>query len=160
MEVKIEPAYDRPQEVARLFGEYMDAIIKQDAEVEKCLAAQNYKDEINVLHEKYGLPGGRLYLATLDGRAAGCIALKRFDDACCEMKRLYVKPEYRGKRIGNALVERVLSDAREIGYKHMRLDTFPCMESALKMYRRYGFYEIDRYNDNPAINAVYMQLDL
>lgn len=160
MEVKIVPAYDRPEEIARLFGEYMDAIIAQDEEVEKCLAAQNYKEEWRVLHKKYGLPDGRLYLALWDGRAAGCIALKRFDDTCCEMKRLYVRPEYRGKRIGNALAERILSDAREIGYKHMRLDTFPCMESALKMYRRYGFYEIERYNDNPAANAVYMQLDL
>ena len=155
MGLKIEPAYDRPQEVIRLFTEYTDAIAAGDAEVASCLAAQRYEDEIRDLRKKYGPPDGRLYLASLDGRAAGCAALRRLDGACCEMKRLYVRPQYRGSRVGEAL-----EDASAAGYRHMRLDTFPFMESALRLYRRYGFYEIGRYNDNPAPSAIFLQLDL
>ncbi len=76
------------------------------------------------------------------------------------MKRLYVRPGNRGRHIGGALVERLIADARDIGYRHMRLDTFPFMESAIRLYRRYGFYDIPRYNDNPAPTALFMQLDL
>lgn len=76
------------------------------------------------------------------------------------MKRLYVKTGYRGKRIGKALVEQVIEAARQTGYRQMCLDTFQFMEDAIKIYRQYGFYEIERYNDNPATTAVFMQLDL
>lgn len=160
MEIKIEPAYDRPQEVVRLFTEYTDSIAAQSDEVARCLASQHYEDEVKDLRKKYGPPDGRLYLAFLDGRAAGCVAMRRLDKFCCEMKRLYVQPEYRGSRVGAALAERIIADASAAGYRHMRLDTFPFMESAIRMYRRYGFYEIERYNDNPAPTAVFMQLNL
>lgn len=160
MEIKIELAYDQPQEVIRLFTEYTDSIITRDAEVGKCLDSQHYDDEVRALGEKYGLPNGRLYLASLNGHIAGCVALRQLNDSGCEMKRLYVRDEYRGAQIGRALVEQIIADARQIGYQHMRLDTFPFMESAIRLYERYGFYEIERYNDNPASTAVFMQLDL
>lgn len=160
MDVGIVLAYDQPQEIIRLFAEYRDGMISEDPVAEVCLNAQHYDDEVRNLSDKYGLPNGRLYLAYLNNEAVGCVALRRLDTDCCEMKRLYVRPAYRGHQIGKMLVEQVLADAGDIGYKHIRLDTFPFMDSAIRMYRRYGFYEIERYNDNPASTAIFMQKDL
>lgn len=160
MEVKLVPAYDRQQEVLQLFTEYTDMILKQGDEVKRCLEAQHYGNEVLELKEKYGLPHGRLYLAYAGDRAAGCIALKRTDNVYCEMKRLYVRPGCQGKGVGRLLIEQVIHDAKLIGYKHIRLDTFPFMDNAIRLYRKYGFFDIERYNDNPAFTAVYMQLDL
>ncbi len=160
MEVRIELAYDHPQEVIRLFTEYTDSIIAKNSEVEKCLNSQHYGDEVRDLGEKYGLPNGRLYLAYLNSEIAGCVALRQLDASYCEMKRLYVRPEYRGNQIGKILIEQIILDAKQIGYKHIRLDTFPFMDSAIRMYYHYGFYEIECYNDNPASLAVFMQKDL
>ncbi len=160
MEVRIELAYDQPQEVLRLFAEYTDSIVAKGPEVAKCLDSQHYDDEVRDLGEKYGLPNGRLYLAYLNSDIAGCIALRQLDADCCEMKRLYVRPEYRGKQVGRILVEQVIADAKQIGYQHIRLDTFPFMDSAIRMYGQYGFYEIACYNGNPASTAVFMQKDL
>ena len=91
---------------------------------------------------------------------AGCIALRKLDEQCSELKRLYVRPQFRGSRIGEALVHRVLSDAREIGYRHVLLDTLPFLRSAIGLYRRVGFYEIPCYNDSPMDNTIFMQYDL
>ncbi|MEA5014309.1 MAG: GNAT family N-acetyltransferase [Candidatus Limiplasma sp.] len=117
-------------------------------------------DEVRDVSGKYALPQGRLYLAYLNGHIAGCAAMRQIDAEYCEMKRLYVRPEFRGNQIGRILIQRIIEDAKEIGYKHIRLDTFPFMESAMRMYHQYAFYEIERYNDNPASTAVYMQKDL
>ena len=91
---------------------------------------------------------------------AGCAALRGLDPHTCEIKRLYVRPEYWGRHIGALLAERAVADARAMGYRRMRLDTFPFMEEALSLYRRMGFHSIPRYNDNPAQSAVFLQLDL
>lgn len=160
MDIKIELAYDKLDEVIRLFSEYIDSIIAEGQDVIECLNSQQYDAEAFELNEKYGLPNGRIYLAYLDQAIVGCVALRRIDEDFCEMKRLYVKPGNRGKHIGRYLVEQIISDAREIGYKHIRLDTFPFMSSAILLYRRYGFYHVERYNNNPATTAVFMQLDL
>ncbi len=160
MAIELIEGYDRPDDVLRLFTEYTDDIVKKSPEVESCLEAQHYDEEVLRLREKYGRPEGRLYLALSDGQAAGCVALRKIDGRVCEMKRLYVRPEFRGCRIGKLLVERIIGDAARIGYRYDRLDTFPFMNDAIRMYKRYGFCEIARYNDNPAPSAVYMQLDL
>ena len=76
------------------------------------------------------------------------------------MKRLYVRPEFRGKRLGNILVEKIIADAKEIGYSYMLLDTLPFLQSAIRMYKKFGFYEIERYNDSPMDTSIYMKLDL
>ena len=159
-EVTIALAYDRAREVTQLFNEYIKSIIVEDPEVIACLSAQHYEDEFLELGIKYGLPYGRLYLACIKDQIAGCVALRQLEEGCCEIKRLYVRPSFRGMRIGKRLVEQILTDARGIGYKHVRLDTFPFMKNAIVMYKEYGFYEISSYNDNPASNAVFMQLDL
>ena len=78
----------------------------------------------------------------------------------CEMKRLYVRPKFRGQKIGNLLVEKIINDAKKIGYSHMLLDTLPFLKSAIHMYKKYGFYEINSYNDSPMDTSIYMKLDL
>ena len=112
------------------------------------------------MEKKYGLPYGRMYLAMVGDKVACCVALTRNNNDYCEIKRLYVRPQFRGLHISKALTERVINDAKSIGYKYMRLDTFPFMAAAIKLYEKYGFYRIDRYNDNPAKTAIFMQLNL
>ena len=91
---------------------------------------------------------------------AGCIGLRKINDARCEMKRLYVRPEFRVKCIGSMLIQKIIEDAKEIGYQHMLLDTLPFLESAVHMYKKWGFYEIESYNDSPMETSIYMRLDL
>ena len=158
--IKIVPAYDFQREVCELFTEYTDMLIKGDSTFERYLHIQNYDEELRQLQEKYGLPYGRLYLALCGEEVAACIGLKKIDIQNCEMKRLYVRPKFRGKHIGNLLIQRIISDAREIGYAHMLLDTLPFLQSAVHMYKKYGFYEIPSYNDSPMDSSIYMKLDL
>lgn len=158
--IRIQLAYSLPQEVAALFSEYTDMLIAGDARFKEYLDIQNYDEELEHLEVKYGLPWGRLYVAYCDGKLAGCIGLRKMNEEECEMKRLYVRPEFRGKHIGNELVRKIIEDAKEIGYSYMLLDTLPFLQSAIHMYREYGFYEIPSYNDSPMGTSIYMKLDL
>lgn len=160
MSVELLPAYSYPNEIGALFSEYTDLLIAGDPAFQGYLDLQNYGGELNHLEAKYGPPYGRLYLARCDGQAAGCIGLRRLDAQRCEMKRLYVRPAFRGRQIGDKLVQRVISDAQEIGYSSMMLDTLPFLKSAIRMYKRYGFYEVPSYNDSPMDTSIYMRLDL
>lgn len=160
MNIKILPAYDFQNETAELFTEYTNMLIENDAEFKKYLEIQNYDDELKDLKVKYGMPQGRLYIAFDGSKAVGCIGLKRIDDTACEMKRLYVRPEFRGKDIGRILVQKIIDDAKAIGYSYMLLDTLPFLKSALRIYREFGFYEIESYNDSPMSTSIYMRLDL
>ena len=160
MSVEIIPAFDHLAEIRDLFREYTDMLVSGDPSFREYLALQNYDSELEHPFEKYGPPGGKLLLAQLDGLPAGCIALRRLDEHSCEMKRLYVRPDFRGRGIGSLLMRRILSDAREIGYRRMLLDTLPFLERAIQMYRSAGFYEIPGYNDSPMSTSIYMRLDL
>ena len=95
-----------------------------------------------------------------DERLAACIGLRKVDNQNCEMKRLYIRTEFRGKKLANILVEKIIEDAKEIGYSYMLLDTFPFLKSAIHIYKRFGFYEIESYNDSPMDTSIYMRLDL
>ena len=95
-----------------------------------------------------------------DGTAAGCIALRRLDGARCEMKRLYVRPEHRGRGIARRLIRQITDDARQLGYRHLLLDTLPALEEAVRLYRRLDFSEIPCYNDSPVESTLFFQLDL
>lgn len=160
MKIETVPAYGYAQEIQTLFSEYTDMLIENDRSFREYLTIQRYEEEIDHLEEKYGMPMGRLYLTFCDGEAAGCIGLKKIDEKNCEMKRLYVRPQFREQRIGRLLVEKIIVDARKIGYSHMLLDTLPFLEKAIQMYERFGFYTIDRYNDSPMSTSIYMRLDL
>lgn len=158
--IEIVPAYNRKEEIARLFSEYTMMLIELDPEAKDCLNAQNFDDEILHFDEKYGEPYGRLYIALCDGKTAGCVALRKLDDDRCEMKRLFVRPTARGGGIGNMLVSKLISDAKEIGYREMLLDTLPCLESAIRLYTRMGFTQTERYNDSPKQETIYYKYDL
>lgn len=160
MELEIIPAYDFPQEVEALFSEYTNMLIEGDPEFKKYLELQNYDAELEHLETKYGQPDGRLYLAKLGGEVAGCIGLRKIDNENCEMKRLYVRPQFRGEHIGQKLVQRILDDARKIGYTNMLLDTLPFLQSAIRMYREFGFVEIPSYNNSPMDTSIYMRCKL
>ena len=125
------------------------------------LCFQSFDKELAELPGDYAPPEGRLLLAVSDGQGFGCVALHKIDDDTCEMKRLYVRPQFRGKGLGKALAERVIVEAREIGYKKLRLDTVePMMRTAVAMYIRLGFGEIAPYRRNPIEGALYMELKL
>jgi len=125
------------------------------------LCFQGFEEELKTLPGKYSPPDGRLYLAADGGEIAGCIALRKIGDGVCEMKRLFVREKFRGRQIGRLLIERLIADAREIGYSQMRLDTFPPkMEKAVQLYESYGFREIPPYYDNPNSDVLFMELDL
>jgi len=125
------------------------------------LCFQSFDDEIAGLPGDYVPPEGRLLLATSDGQSAGCVALHKSAPNISEMKRLYVRPQFRGKGLGKALAERIINEAREIGYKKLRLDTVePVMRTAVAMYRQLGFREIAPYRENPIEGALYMELQL
>ena len=160
MSLELIPAYDRPAEVLSLFTEYTHMLVSHDPSFQIYLDIQHYEDEIRDLEAKYGRPEGHLYLALWDGEAAGCIALRKLDNRRCEMKRLYVRPAFRGHKIGDALVDRVIQDAKAIGYRYMLLDTLPFLEAAIHMYQKRGFYEIPCYNDSPVETTIVMQYDL
>src|SRR5688572_17412078 len=155
MVVIIQATTDDDIEAARnIFREY-EAWLGLD------LCFQGFEDELKNLPGKYALPTGRLYLATNGDDIAGCIALRQIEDGTCEMKRLFVREEFRGRRVGKLLIERVIADAKEIGYTRMRLDTFPPkMGKAVQLYEAYGFHEIPPYYDNPNEGVLFMELSL
>ena len=125
------------------------------------LCFQDFDKELADLPGKYAPPSGRLLLAESDAQLAGCIALRKLDDTICEMKRLYVRPQFRGRGLGRALTDRIIAEARQIGYTRMRLDTVePVMKDAVAMYRKIGFVEIAPYCANPMAGALYMELQL
>jgi putative acetyltransferase len=123
------------------------------------LCFQSFDEEVKNLPGAYAPPTGRLLLALQQGQAAGCVALRLLEPKICEMKRLYVRPEHRGSGIGKMLVERVIAEARAIGYERMRLDTVASsMQDAVALYRRRGFREIEPYRTNPIAGAIYLEL--
>ena len=140
-------------EARRLFREYAGSLSVD-------LAFQDFEAELAALPGKYTPPGGRLLLAWRGAEAVGCVALRPSEGRDCEMKRLYVRPEARGERLGRRLAERIVEEARSAGYSRMRLDTLPTMTPAIRMYREMGFQPIDPYVYNPVPGAIFLALEL
>jgi len=129
--------------------------------VEISLCFQNFDEEVASLPGDYSPPSGRLFLAVDGANVMGCVALRKIRDDIGEMKRLYVRPEFRGRGLGRTLTEKLIAEAEQIGYKRMRLDTLPGkMDQAIALYRALGFKEIAPYYRNPVEGATFMELDL
>ena len=125
------------------------------------LCFQNFDQELADLPGDYAPPAGRLLLAEYDAQLAGCVALHKLDSAICEMKRLYLRPQFRGNGLGRLLPEKIIAEARQIGYQRMRLDSVePVMKDAVAMYRRFGFKDIAAYRPNPNPGVLYLELQL
>lgn len=125
------------------------------------LCFQSFDEELKTLPGAYGPPQGKLIFARHANHAIGCIALRMLDAEICEMKRLYVRPATRGLGLGRMLVERLIAEARTMGYKRMRLDTIEsAMRDAVALYRRMGFKEIAPYSKVPIESALWMELVL
>ena len=151
----IQAATDQHISDARtLFREY-------EAWLDMDLCFQGFEEELAALPGKYAMPNGRLLLAFLDDKLAGCIAMRQLDENICEMKRLFVRDGFRGQNIGVSLIEELVVAAREQGYEKMRLDTLPPkMAKAVSLYRSHGFYPIGPYYNNPHEGVLFMECKL
>jgi putative acetyltransferase len=142
------------EEIRKLFREY-ESWLALD------LCFQDFEAELANLPGKYAAPDGRLFLAFVDEKAAGCIALRKLDGETCEMKRLFTREDFRGLGLGKTLIEKLIREAKRIGYSKMRLDTLPDkMPNAVELYKSYGFRKIPAYYHNPFGETLYMELDL
>lgn len=143
------------EQVRNLFTEY-----RAELAVEPCL--RSFDAEIASLPGSYAPPKGRLLLAKVVGQPVGCVGLRPFPtDGSCEMKRLYVRPPFRGDKLGKELAVRIVQEARNLGYRSMRLDSHPAsMQSAIKMYRSLGFAEVKPDPLEPIAGLIYMELPL
>ena len=141
-------------EARTLFREY-------EAWLGMSLCFQNFEKEVAELPGSYAPPSGRLYLAYVDERLSGCIAMCKLEDGVCEMKRLFVRDGFRGARVGVQLIERLIDEAQKENYRSMRLDTFPPkMGKAVSLYESHGFRSIPAYYNNPHEGVLFMELDL
>lgn len=135
----------------RLFVEYADSL-----GIDFCF--QGFQQELAELPGAYAPPNGQLLLAVADNEPIGCVALRKLENSICEMKRLYVRPGFRGQKIGRQLAEAIVEEAKGIGYRKMRLDSIRSLTEAAALYRSLGFVEISPYRFNPLSDAVFMEV--
>jgi putative acetyltransferase len=152
----IKPITEAGDELNTAIQLFKDYALELNAD----LCFQRFDEELANPLKKYGAPKGALYLAYYNNEAVGCIALQSLPDSSCEMKRLYVKPDFRQYKIGKALVNQLLITAKDLGYTKMKLDTLQRLQSAIQLYKKLGFTESDAYYKNPLEEVVYMEKEL
>lgn len=124
------------------------------------LCFQGFEEELRSLERVYGPPGGRFLLVHQEGQTAGCVAVRDIGNQICEMKRLFLRPEFRGRGLGRKCAEQIIREAREMGYVAIRLDTLPVMRETIDLYRSMGFCEIPAYMSSPVEGSRCMELGL
>ena len=150
----------RPASTAEDLDAIRALLRRYESEIGFDLGFQGFADELDALPGDYVPPAGRLLCADHAGRVVGCVALRALDEKRCEMKRLYVLPEARRERAGQALVAQIVAEARAAGYEAMYLDTAPGMEKAQALYQRFGFSDVPPYTFNPIPGVRFMALRL
>jgi putative acetyltransferase len=140
--------------VRELFAEYGDTLSPE------VLSTQDFDQELANLPGVYARPAGGLWLARVDQEPAGCVALRQWAEGIAEMKRLYLRPHFRGRRLGRTLAATAIAGARERGYRSIRLDTLPTMDEAIALYKLLGFHPIEPYYQNPIPGAIFLELRL
>ncbi len=153
MEIVQAQSEEQIARVRELFMEYADAL-----GIDLCF--QDFEQELAALPGKYAPPEGSLLIAKEGEALMGCVALRKLDESIGEMKRLYLRPAFRGSGAGRALTLAIIAEARRIGYGRLRLDTLPSMDAARKLYHSLGFREIEPYTYNPIEGTLYLELDL
>lgn len=141
------------EEGKKLFKEYSDSLFFE-------LDFQGFEKELESINEKYAYPSGALILCFFEKKAVGCVGVRKISDNIAELKRLYVKPEFRSLKVGRKLMDLALNEAENLGYDFIRLDTVAEMKEAIGLYKKLGFYEIEAYCYNPIETAVYMEKKL
>lgn len=161
MDIRFLDGCAHPSQVGPLFQEYTDMLLAENPAFAKYLQLQNYDEELLHLEAKYGPPGGRLYLlATPAGEAVGTGAIRPLEGGLWELKRLYIRPAFRGRGLAEQTVRRLIGDARALGCRRMVLDTFPFLAEAIHLYKKLGFREIESYNGAPMPDLIYLGLEL
>jgi ribosomal protein S18 acetylase RimI-like enzyme len=150
LEYTIPVNNDQLNDAVNLFSEYANSL-------NISLDFQNFKEELNIISSMYGSPTGCLLLVYDNNAAIACAAYRNIGESICELKRMYIKPAFRGKGIGQQLVEILCEKAKINGYRAMRLDTLDTMLPAIKLYHHNGFYNIPAYYHNPNTGVVYME---
>ena len=141
------------EDAAELFREYSEWL-----QIDLCF--QNFSAELKKLPEMYGAPKGTLFLCKVDGKLAGCVGVRKFDDDTAELKRMWVRNEFRSLHIGENLLQHALAFAKDAGYKSINLDTLVIMTPAIRLYQKFGFEESAPYYDNPHEDARYFSKHL
>ncbi len=153
--LQITAAHEEPDlsHIRVLFREYAESLGFH-------LCFQDFDREMAELPGFYAPPEGRILIARWCDEVAGCVAMKKLGDGICEMKRFYVRPAFRGKRIGEALANTIIEEAKFADYERMRLDTVPTMQSAIRIYEAMGFKDTEPYVYNPIPGVRYLELNL
>lgn len=136
-----------------LFKEYAD-------QIDTDLSFQKFEEELANIEHQYSKPWGTLYLIHQEEELVGCFAIRKFESTICELKRMYLKETVRGSGLGKTMLHKSFEAARSMQYQMMRLDTLPTMKSAIELYQKVGFYEIDPYRFNPIEGSKFFEIDL
>jgi GNAT superfamily N-acetyltransferase len=150
---KVARTAEEFQEGESLFRQYADSL-------QLDLSFQDFAYELKTIDQQYNAPKGALLIAYLEQKPIACVGIRELDSETAELKRMFVQPAYRGLRLGHKLLEHILSVAKELNYKKVRLDTLPTMTQAQQLYRSFGFSEISSYRFNPVEGTVFMEKDL
>lgn len=157
IKIIIPTSHSELEDARKLGYEYVETMGKHPV-LASYFKDQNFFAEIDKMPKGYEKPDGVYLLAYVDDQAAGTVALKRLDPHICEMKRRFVRPAFQGLGLGKLLAERVIDEAKDLGYTKMRLDNSrSVMARAISLYKSLGFYEIDSYNNNFVADALFME---
>ena len=148
MDISFVDALENKKELNILFKEYFEYLVSLNPRFSLYLEQQHASKELEDPGMKYE-DGGRMYIVLVDGEVAGCVGFRRLSESECELKRMYLRPSFRGRHIGNVMLEKCIKDAGTLSYEEMYLDTLSSLKSAIALYMSHGFSQIPPYNENP-----------